>query len=266
MLLVNQVRQIQGDAVFPAQVGSQAHILGRQGRGKTRLKVAPEQIAGKLFGDALVAAGTVGNHIGQHRQIHAGLDAQSEGFRHQNADAHAEHIVANLADHPVADGAAIDHMAADGVQGGLHPIKDGFIAADHYRQGSGGRAIDAAADRGVQHRDALGGANFVDAPNHRGRVGGQVHIDRPGSRALQNALFAQHYRFHIPGDGQGSEGNILAGDAFRRGVGPFRAQFQQVGGGFPPQVVDGQLMAGLNQVGRHRIAHIAQADKSHFHS
>jgi len=37
------------------------------------------------------------------------------------------------------------------------------------------------------------------------------------------------------------------------------------GDSLPPQVVDGELVAGLDQVGCHRVAHVAQADEPYSH-
>ena len=265
MALVNQVGEFHGDAVFPAQVGGQAHIFGGQGGGEARLKVVGEQVTGELFGETAVAAAAVGNHIGQRFQRHARLDAQGQRFRHQHADAHRQQVVADFGHHPVADVAAIDDMGSDGVQHRLDRIVGGAVAAHHHGQGAGGRAVHAAADRGVQHGDAPRGAFVVDAPDGGGRIGGQVNIDIARRGGRHYALLAHHHRLHIPWHGQRGEHGVAAGHALRRGVSPGGAHFQQVGSRLPAQVVHRKLVAGLNHIGGHRIAHIAHANETSFH-
>jgi hypothetical protein len=40
----------------------------------------------------------------------------------------------------------------------------------------------------------------------------------------------------------------------------------ELGGGFEPTIVDGQAMTGLQDVERHRLAHVAGADEPDVHA
>ena len=174
-------------------------------------------------------------------------------------------LCADLGDHAVADLAAIDYVRADGVQHGLDIVVGGLVAADHDGQGAGRRAIHAAAYGRVQHGYTTGATFGVDAANHRGRVGGQVNVHVAVAGRRHDAVLAHDHGLNVAGHGQRREHGIVAGHATGRRVRPLGAHFQQVGGRFAAQVMYRELMTGLNHVGGHGVAHVADANKPSFH-
>ena len=139
------------------------------------------------------------------------------------------------------------------------------VAADPDGQVAGARPPGAAADRGVQHVDALLGVNLVNLANYRGGVGAEVEIDLAGAEALQQAVLAQGHRLDLHRAGQGGEHYLGTLGHFPGAVGPDRPGFQVGRGRFPPDVVDNHFVAALQTVVGHAAAHGAQANKSDFH-
>ena len=71
--------------------------------------------------------------------------------------------------------------------------------------------------------------------------------------------------FDIGGDGEGGEHHLARfGDLARR-VGPSGAFGEERLGRGAVEVVDGELVAGLLQIGRHALAHHAEPDKTDAH-
>ena len=157
-------------------------------------------------------------------------------------------------------------MGANGVQHRLDLIVGAPVAAHHHRQSAGRRAVHPAAHRRVQNRYAPRRAFVVNAANHRRRVGGQVNIHAAGAGCGHNAAFPHYHGLNIPRHWQRGEHSVLAGHAAGRRIGPLRPHFQQVGGRLPTQVMHGKLVAGLDHIGGHRVAHIADANEPSFHN
>ena len=165
-----------------------------------------------------------------------------------------------------ADRADVVSLVADGIQHRLVAVEQLLVAADPDCQVAGARPARPAADRSVQHIDALLGVKLVDAADDRGGVGAEVKVNLAGAQALQHSLLAQGHRLHLHRAGERGKDHFGGLGHFPGSVGPDGAGLQVGRGRLPPQVVDNQLIAALQTVVGHTAAHSSQSDKSNLHN
>ena len=219
---------------------------------------------GQSFEHTAASAGAFADGQPEGQRVDAGLDAHSEHFGQGGL-----HDVAGAVMHQLGDGAAANRPdivggVADGVEDGFVLVEYGPVAAHPDGQAAAGGAGRAAADGGVQHTDAQESGLVVNLADQRRRAGAQVEIGFAGAHSRHNAVLAQRHCLYLHRAGQGCEHHVgLFGDG-AGGVGPLRAGFQVLGGGFAADVVHHQIVAAAPAVVRHAGAHSAQADKTCF--
>ena len=144
-----------------------------------------------------------------------------------------------------------------------------LAGADHHGQRAGARAADAATHRRVDQGDAALGRPRGQPPRTGGADGAEIDDDVTRLRAIDEAGART-----VPED-HGLD-HALVGKA-EQGCTNLAPERDQVGrasgtsaleldGGVGPTVVDGQAMTGLQDIERHRLAHVAGADEPDVHA
>ncbi len=236
--------QILGDDVEGA--------AGGEGAGQHRARDVVEGAAGP---------GAERHDPGQHAGIDPGLGADQQPFECGDEVGVAEVLGDELGDAAGARSADIEDVAGDRFEQRPTLGEDRFVAADHDRH-----PRRAPADRRIEHVDPLGAAGLGHPARHRGSVGGQIDVDAAGAQPGQDAgRRIEHGGLHLVGAGQRSEHDFAA-LGYRAGMGgDGRAPLGKRGCCFGPDIVDAQLMAGVDQTARDRRPHRAGADKSQLH-
>ncbi|MNG06731.1 hypothetical protein D3C84_899920 [compost metagenome] len=166
---------------------------------------------------------------------------------------------------PGTDFAAVHDVAAHLRQHRLQGGEQFGGGADHEGQGAGRRATGTTGNRCIGHAHALFGCCGGDIAGGLRIDGAAIH----GRHALgdpgQHAVFTQPDAAHMHGGRQHGDHQFctLRGLTGRRTDGT--AQLRQLREHGFVQVDQVQRMAGLDQVARHRRAHVAETDKSDFH-
>ncbi|MNE35014.1 hypothetical protein D3C80_1287570 [compost metagenome] len=137
--------------------------------------------------------------------------------------------------------------------------------ADHEGQGAGCRAPSTTGNRGVGQGNALLGR--LGGDQLRGlRVDGAAIDGRgAGTNAGQHAVFVQVNATHMSSGRQHGDDQFTALRCLTRGGAEGAAQFLELGQHRGVQIEHVQRVPGLDQVARHRRAHVAQADKCDTH-
>ena len=147
-------------------------------------------------------------------------------------------------------------------KGRLRPRKTALAAAGHDRQGAGNGADFAARDRSIDKIDA-GCRQFLADPACRRRRNG-AHIDGHQAR-LGTARYPAHHLGNVGGIGHHGNHQLIAG----RGIGRADCRACPCGEqrlhGFGTPCPNGDLVAALDEIERHRASHDAQADESDLH-
>ena len=174
--------------------------------------------------------------------------------------------LATFRDLPAADRTDPRHLGADDLQHRLRASEVLLGAAAHDGECTPDRALGSAGHRGVDVADALRAELFGQA-SRRGRGDGGAIDDQPALPQAVNgagAALEQHV-LDIGSVGHATQDDVhLVGG--RRGA--LGARRTQLGERFLPHarpVVDRDLAAGLDQVGRHRRAHRSQAEHGDLH-
>ncbi len=191
--------------------------------------------------------------------------AEDEAFAGGDHGGGEDHVVAELGGLPGARLAAMDDLAAHGLEDGLGAGEAGLRAAHHEGEGRALRAHHAAGDRRVEHLpSAAPGGDFAGG----GHVdGGAVDEDGAGVAGRRHAAVAEPGRAHVLAGGEHGDDHLGAARGVRgRGGG---GEAGGGGGGLDGgghDVEDADLVARLCQVAGHRAAHVAEpheADACH---
>jgi len=95
---------------------------------------------------------------------------------------------------------------------------------------------------------------------------GEIDVDGPARRALEDAAGAERDGFDLAGAGQGGEDDLARlRDGLGR-VGPFGSQVDVRLGQLVPEIRYDHRVAGLENVECHRPAHVAQPDEADTHT
>lgn len=141
-------------------------------------------------------------------------------------------------------------------------LLQGFgVAADHEGQGAGCRAGSAAGHRRVEHRQAALAGGGVDLAR-RGRGDGRAFQHQgAGGDVREQAIVVEVQAFDVLAGRQHADDHVGALHRVAGAAGGAGAGGDQAVDGALHQVEDVQQVAGLEQVGGHRRAHVAEADE-----
>src|SRR3972149_3720568 len=258
------------DADLVGEVEGKQRVLGGEREGKEgRREAAPQDPPLQAAGYAAVGAAAHADDLQERNEVDAGLCAQCEHLGVRDGRDDGEEIVAELDDVAGASRAAVEDLLLrpQAHEHGLHPLEEGFVAADHDGKRAVGGARDTAAHRRVQHGDPLLGEEGVQAAHQRRRIAGEVDVGAAGPHRRQQAAGADSYGLALPGAGPGREDHVGVAGRLRDAAGgaPGGHLLRQLGRGLRPHVVAGDLVAGLGQASRHVAAHASQADETDVH-
>ena len=178
------------------------------------------------------------------------------------------------ADHPGGDRELVDHLGvlagpgraleldrlAQGVEHGSRARERVPVAAHHDHERSVAGAHVSARHRGVERADVLGLGGFVDLDRERGLAGGHVDQQRPLPHRLEHLTLPEDHVTHVGRGAEHRDHHVGVLGDLRRGVAPLSSGFQQRLGAAARAVVDGDVVAAVQEVARHRPAHHAGAD------
>ena len=196
--------------------------------------------------------------------VHTGLLGQGQGLGHGLDVAGHHDLVGQLGGVARAHVAAQDHGSAHGLQHGLEAVKDLLLAAHHEGQGAVDGLGLAAGDGGVQHLDVLLGQLRGDLLRGHGVDGAHVDKGGAGAHVGGHAVLAQHDGLHLGAVGDHGHHQVAGLADLVVGGGLGAAGDDLVHGGLI-QVVDSQVIAGLQHILGHGLAHDAQSDQSDLH-
>ena len=241
-------------------------------------------LAGELEREADAIEVTLEDHLRQRTEEHpltirairdrgvqrfggnARLHAHREGLGQNLHAADRDHVMDQLGDRARADRTNVRDLVADPVERRLDLVVDLLVAADHHGQCRIARARDAAADGRIEHRDTFFSEGLLQAPDQCRRIGREIRIDRSLADPVDNrVLAAERDGLDLFGSGERREHELCVFGRIGGSVGPLRAARQMGIGHALADIVDGQAVASLDQIKRHRAAHIAESDKSNSH-
>ena len=121
----------------------------------------------------------------------------------------------------------------------------------------------ASAYRSVQHVYSPAQAGLGNAAKNRWRVGGHVNVGAAGGQSGQDTVLrVQDGGFHLGRAGQRGKNRFAGRSDFPGIISPGGPHLAEVGGGFPADVMDGQLMTRVDEAADHWVTHGAGADKA----
>ena len=205
------------------------------------------------------------HRLPQFERLDPGLDPHRHDFGKRHANNGARAIVHQLGDRAGADRTDIAGLVAHRVEHRFVPAELLLVAADPDRHLAARGAPRPAADRRIQHIEVLLGEGGVDLAHDRDRIGRHVEERGIGLHPLDQAVGPQRHRLDIGRNGEGGENHLgCFGDLARR-IGPDGALGEERLGRGAIEVVDGELVAGVLQFGRHALAHHAEPDETYAH-
>ncbi|MNL46917.1 hypothetical protein D3C87_1696660 [compost metagenome] len=137
--------------------------------------------------------------------------------------------------------------------------------ADHERQCPGRRTARTAGNRRIGHGHALLGRSGSHVTGSLWINRAAIHRRHAFADTGEHAVFTQPHTANMHGSRQHGDHQFRVLRRFTGRRADAAAQlFQLCQHGFV-QVDQTQRMAGLDQVARHRRAHVAETDKSDFH-
>ena len=140
-------------------------------------------------------------------------------------------------------------------------LKTLFRPADENGQLSQRRKIDRIGDRGLQKVNLPRRRQFGQLPHQVNRAGGSVDDRCAGPHRSQNACFSQHHLANLRRSWQGSNHYVGTRRSVAETGGPIcpkRDQIRRLG---RHQIEDRHRVTGLDQIGGHRVSHIADTHK-----
>ncbi len=195
------------------------------------------------------------------RDVGLGGDRQRLGV--ERAVAERQEVVQKLHRVPRADrpdrqdapGPAFDHRA--------HAFERGLVGTDHAVERAVPRLLRRAAQGRVDEGDAGLRAQFGKA-RRRDRVGRRrVDDDEPLARMGEEPVRAGDQRLHLRRARQAQADHVAGGRQFGGRPDLDAAPLGQILGGLAAAVAqEAQREAGLHDVFRHAVAHVAEADEA----
>ncbi|MNP40771.1 hypothetical protein D3C76_1344350 [compost metagenome] len=137
--------------------------------------------------------------------------------------------------------------------------------ADHEGQGASRRATGATGDRSVGQGNALLGCRAGDQLSGLRIDGAAIDSRSTGTNTGQHTVVIQVNAAHMGGSRQHGNDQLTALRRLTWRSADRAAQLLELGQHRGVQVEHVQLVPGLDQVARHRRAHVAQADKCDTH-
>ena len=195
--------------------------------------------------------------------IEAELLRQHEGFRHRDHRYAEDHVVADLRRLPVAGAAGVHDGLAHLLQDRLRARKSLRAAADHEGERRRGGATDAAGDRRIEHQQPFLFRRARDRARGFHVDGGAVDQQRARIGVLDDAGRAEIDLAHFLARRQHGDDQVGARGGRLGGLDAGAAGRHQLGDRGRIDVHALDLVAGLEQVLRHRQTHIAEPDKSY---
>ena len=157
------------------------------------------------------------------------------------------------------------HRRAHGLQNRLELVEYLFLAAYHEGQGAVNSLGLAAGHRGIQHVDAVLRQLCSDFTGSHGIDGGAVDKRRRLGHLLGQLVVLQHDGLDVRAVGQHGDHQIHALGSLGGAGANLRTCSLHFFQGTGIAVKHTQLIARLQQVLRHGLAHDAQTDKCNFH-
>ena len=229
---------------------------------ETRLEVAVEHALAVVLEDLRVG------EAAEQRLAHlAAVDPvfcrKSKGLGDRQHAHAGDDLVGRLGHLAGAGSADMHDVLAHAFEGGQGFGKTCIRTAGHDRQRAGDGADLAARHRGIDEIDS--GGSEIDADLARGGGGNGAHVDgdEAGCRALRDAA---HHFGDIRRIGDHRDHQFVAAGCFGRAGGALCAGFEQRPHRFGAARPDGDGMAALDEIERHRAPHDAEADKGNFHA
>ena len=167
---------------------------------------------------------------------------------------------------PVPKRAGVEDVLAEQLQQRLHVLDCLLVAADKDGQRAFLGADLHAGQRRIDHRHSLRALDAGDASHGAGQVGREVDMGHTVTGALEDAMHAEDGLVDLRRPRQRGEDDV---GVLRRGcrtVAPACAQLDQVGGRLLALVVNGDVVARLDQMPGDRVAHVTGADESNAHA
>jgi hypothetical protein len=203
--------------------------------------------------------------VAQFERLDPGLDPHRHDLGQRHANHRAGAVVHQLGDRAGADRADIARLVAHRVEHAFVAVELLLVAADPDRHLAAGGAARPAAHRRIEHVEVLFGEGGVDLAHDGHRIGRHVEERGIGPHPLDQPVGAERHPLDIGRNGERGEHHFAGlGDLARR-IGPDRPFRQKRLGRGAVEVVDGELVAGLLQIGRHALAHHAKPDKTYAH-
>ena len=97
-------------------------------------------------------------------------------------------------------------------------------------------------------------------------MGTRIDINGAPAQSRKHAVVAQRHLFSRGSAGQTRQQHIGTHRGLTRRVTPSGPGGFEIVPDLTPQIMDGQFIPGLQDVGRHRMAHPPQTDESDFHA
>jgi hypothetical protein len=143
-------------------------------------------------------------------------------------------------------------------------IARSMIAADHDRQLAGLRARHAAGDRSIDQMAAKCCHLLRQPLRDRGHTGTHFDHDGAGFHAGKHVVVAagQHVLHNHAGRQHGDDDIRTGGELLQRIRRSAAMLLHKVVGNLAPRVIDQHSKPGPHETGRHRPAHVANADEA----
>jgi len=248
-----------------ARVGCDPEVLVLVLGEKARIEVAPDHPVGAVV-ERPAARSAAADGLDHRLRIGAGLPGEHQRLADRLVRAGDDDLVARLGHLAGPAGPAVGHRRAHHLEQIAVGFEDVLVAADHDRERPVDGALLAAADRRVEHVDARVGefsGDLLGDGGRDGRVVDQGHpLAQPVDHGVVLVLAAEYHRPDVRRVGETREHDVCTlGDARGRlAVAP--AVVDEVRDGFLRAVVPDDVVAGVEQVLRHRQSHDAETDET----
>ena len=261
--LLGEVREQERHAELLGEGGLELLVLEVDVDAAARREVPREHLRRPVL-EGVARAGAHPDHIVDRLGIEPGLDAHHERLGHRHHVHLHQHVVDELHRQSLAEPAHVKELGAHRLEEVAAGVERLARAARDDRQLARDRAPGPAAHRRIEHGDAARAEPIGEPPRGEGVDRAHADHDVAGLSALDDAALARD-------DLLGLRGGLHHHDRAGRPARPpprarrprRRPRAKRLGlGGV--DVVDDERKAVLDQVLRHRPAHVAEADESHW--
>ena len=208
----------------------------------------------------------VAQHLEHHPRLDARLHRERHPLLHDDARRQRDRVVHELRHRPRTDRPDVADARPDSLEHGARQLEHVPVAADHHRERARLRADGAAAHRRVEHMRADRLDALRDLPHPRRRPRRQVGVHRARLQPEHDALRPERDLLDLVGAGQRREHDLRRARDLLRRRGPLCAHLAVLRRLRFVDVVHDERVPRLDQVARHRPAHIPQPDEPDAHS